>query len=55
MWEENLAEEGGVGRSDGFDLTLECIRWYCAGVSNPLHEVLCPDSEFLICLEFFLL
>ena len=31
---------------DRFDLTLECIRRYYAGVSSPLHEVLCSDSVF---------
>ena len=36
---------------DRFDLTLECIRRYYAGVSSPLYEVLCGEGRFLICLE----
>ena len=31
---------------DRFDLTLECIRRYYAGVSSPLYEVLCGDGRF---------
>ena len=31
---------------DRFDLTLECIRRYYAGVSSLLHEMLCSDSAF---------
>lgn len=31
---------------DRFDLTLECIRRYYAGVSSPLYEVLCSDGAF---------
>ena len=30
---------------DRFDLTLECIRRYYAGVSSPLYEVLCCDGR----------
>ena len=31
---------------DRFDLTLECIRRYYAGVSSPLYKVLCGDVRF---------
>ena len=47
---------------DRFDLTLECIRRYYAGVSSPLYEVLCGDRRFFDLfgdfrgyVEFFLL
>ena len=47
---------------DRFDLTLECIRRYYAGVSSPLYEVLCGDGRFFDLfgdfrgyVEFFLL
>ena len=31
---------------DRFDLTLECIRRYYAGVSSPLYGVLCGDGRY---------